>query len=233
MLLSSSTTSNYALTNPNTWPTGVFVKLTIESGAIVAGRGGDGGNGGIVFSSTVAPTSGGNGGDSLNVQYALNIENKGIIAGGSGGGGGSGGASRISFAQSVYCDGAGGGGGVPFGIAGTSTLVAAGDVISGGLTNATNATNSVNGVGGNGAVVNKSYGEDGLKFVRATVGNGGNGGSSYAQNGANGANGTNSSNDGVIGAAQTGAAGGTAGDAIHGNSFIVWENIGTIYGATS
>ncbi len=27
--------------------------------------------------------------------------------------------------------------------------------------------------------------------------------------------------------------GGTAGDAIHGNSFIVWENIGTIYGATS
>jgi hypothetical protein len=45
VLVSASNTSNYALTNPNTWPAGVFVKLIIESGAIVAGRGGDGGNG--------------------------------------------------------------------------------------------------------------------------------------------------------------------------------------------
>lgn len=232
ILVSASTTGNYALTNPNTWPSGVIVRLVIESGAVVAGRGGDGGNGGIVFGSTVLPTNGGNGGNSILSACALTIDNSGIISGGSGGGGGSGGASCISsFLQSVYCDGAGGGGGVPFGIAGTSTLVTSGGVISGGLTNATNATSTVNGIGGNGAVVNKSYGEDWLKFVRATVGNGGNGGSSYAQNGANGANGTNSSNDGGSGAAQTGGTGGTAGDAIHGQSFIVWENIGTIYGA--
>ena len=36
--LSGSTTSTYALTNPNTWPIGVFVRLVIESGAIVAGE---------------------------------------------------------------------------------------------------------------------------------------------------------------------------------------------------
>ena len=38
ILVSGSTTSTYALTNPNTWPSGVFVRLVIESGAIVAGR---------------------------------------------------------------------------------------------------------------------------------------------------------------------------------------------------
>ena len=37
ILVSASTTSTYALTNPNTWPIGVFVRLVIESGAIVAG----------------------------------------------------------------------------------------------------------------------------------------------------------------------------------------------------
>ena len=38
ILVSASTTSTYALTNPNTWPSGVFVRLVIESGAIVAGE---------------------------------------------------------------------------------------------------------------------------------------------------------------------------------------------------
>ena len=45
--------STYALTNPNTWPSGVFVRLVIESGAIVAGRGGDGGRGGRAFMMTL------------------------------------------------------------------------------------------------------------------------------------------------------------------------------------
>ena len=40
--------------------------------------------------------------------------------------------------------------------------------------------------------------------------------------------------DGADGVSSYGfTVGGTAGDAIHGQSFIVWENIGTIYGATS
>ena len=79
-------------------------------GILAQSIGGGGGNAGYAvggadaaYAATFAiGTSGGNGGDSLNVQYALNIENKGIIAGGSGGGGGSGGASRISFSKSVF-----------------------------------------------------------------------------------------------------------------------------------
>jgi len=40
--------------------------------------------------------------------------------------------------------------------------------------------------------------------------------------------------DGADGVSSYGfTVGGTAGDAIHGQSFIVWENTGTIYGATS
>ena len=41
VLVSASSTANYALTNPSTWAAGVIVRLVIESGAIVAGRGGD------------------------------------------------------------------------------------------------------------------------------------------------------------------------------------------------
>lgn len=232
VLVSASTTSLYALTNPSTWAAGVIVKLVIESGAIVAGRGGDGGDGGIVFGSTVAPTAGEDGGNSILAAFAMTIDNGGIISGGSGGGGGSGGASCISFSQSVYCDGSGGGGGWPYGVAGASTLVAiGGTVISGGLTNATNGTKTANGTGGNGAVINESYGEDGIDFVQADVGDGGDGGGTYAQNGAAGANAANSSNDGGVGAAQTGAAAGSAGDCIHGNSYITWVTTGTRYGA--
>jgi len=232
VLVTASAASLYALTNPSTWAAGVIVRLVIESGAIVAGRGGDGGDGGIVFGSTVAPTVGDDGGNSILAAYAISIDNGGIISGGSGGGGGSGGAVSQSFVQIVYCDGAGGGGGWPYGVAGASTLATSGGtVISGGLTNATNATKTINGTGGNGAVVNKSYGDDGLKFVQADVGNGGDGGSSYAQNGAAGDSASISSNDGQIGGAQTGANGGAAGDAVNGNSFITWIATGTRYGA--
>ena len=55
-------------------------------------------------------------------------------------------------------------------------------------------------------------------------------GSEYVELVQSGANGTNSSNDGYIGAAQTGAAGGAAGNAIVGNSLITWLATGTIYG---
>jgi len=55
-------------------------------------------------------------------------------------------------------------------------------------------------------------------FIQAY--DGGNSGSTYASDGLDSENAVYSNK-------------GTAGDAIHGQSFIVWENIGTIYGATS
>ena len=141
ILVSASNTSNYAITNPNTWPTGVFVRLTIESGAIVAGRGGDGGRGGRAFyddprhdprywehygGNRANPSSvvhGKKGGNALRATYPIEIENNGIISVGGGGGGASGGAiSGNDGGGGVFYgrtqSGSGGGGGWPFGAGG-------------------------------------------------------------------------------------------------------------------
>jgi hypothetical protein len=203
VLISASTTSNYAITNPNTWPTGVFVKLTIESGAIVAGRGGKGGDASYYTEALgfVAGTNGGDGGDGLNVQYAINIENNGIIGGGGGGGGG--GAGTYAFASA-----GGGGGGASLGLGGLKGNVNGVDAFSAQNGNNANADNTNGGNGGaSGGLI--------------TGGAGGNGGD-LGQAGTNGGDDSTHHNYGL---------GGAAGDAIHGNSFIVWENIGTIYGA--
>ena len=141
ILVSASNTSNYALTNPNTWPSGVFIRLIIESGAIVAGRGGDGGRGGRAFyddprhdprywehygGNRANPSSvvhGKKGGNALRATYPIEIENNGIISVGGGGGGASGGAvSGNDGGGGVFYgrtqSGSGGGGGWPFGAGG-------------------------------------------------------------------------------------------------------------------
>ena len=120
-----------------------------------------------------------------------------------GGGGGAGGGTIDVFPGTSSWGGGGGGGGWPYG--------------SGGLgydttyaphngQNGQNAPSSV-GTALGGAGHDAAY-------------NGGNSGSTYASDGLESENAVYSDN-------------GTAGDAIHGQSFIVWENIGTIYGATS
>jgi hypothetical protein len=141
IFISSSTTSTYALTNPNTWPSGVFVRLVIESGAIVAGRGGDGGRGGRAFyddprhnpmyweyigGDRANPSSvvhGKKGGNAILINHAITILNAGIISVGGGGGGASGGAIAGNDAGGgVFYgrtqSGSGGGGGWPFGAGG-------------------------------------------------------------------------------------------------------------------
>ncbi len=209
VLISASNTSNYALTNPNTWPSGVFVRLIIESGAIVAGRGGDGGAGGGVWPVPVGGI-GGDGGDGLLIQSAITIDNQSIITGGGGGGGGGAGGGTIDFFPGTSSwGGGGGGGGWPYG--------------SGGLGYDTTYAPH-NGQNGQNApsIIGVALGGAGYKPVPlAAASNGGNSGSTYASDG------LDSEDGGVFGNK------GTAGDAIHGQSFIVWENIGTIYGATS
>ena len=235
VLISASNTSNYALTNPNTWPSGVFVRLIIESGAVVVGRGGDGGDGGYDVSTTLGinPTNGEDGGISLLSNYPISINNQGIISGGSGGGGGGGAGRGASLSNFAFADGLGGGGGWPFGGSGNSTLSIIYPVTP--LPVAASAANDVTaGLGGIGATSLVMYGENQENSIQVIVGNGGNGGSPYAQNGQVGASATVSVVDYPMSIVQQlGANGGQAGDAIHGQSFIVWENIGTIYGATS
>lgn len=132
ILVSSANTSTYALTNPSTWAAGVLITLEVESGAIVAGRGGDGGRGGVAFSDPIPLAhsyrryysdgfDGGKGGNGIRNQYPLTLKNAGKISVGGGGGGASAGAiSAIGahFDTSLNISGNGGGGGWPHGSAG-------------------------------------------------------------------------------------------------------------------
>jgi hypothetical protein len=207
VLISASNTSNYALTNPNTWPSGVFVSLIIESGAIVAGRGGNGGNGAYRLASggivDYAATNGENGGNGLIVQYPLTIENNGIIGGGGGGGGGG------SAASYLVDEAGGGGGGAALGIGGIS-----------GNINGVNNWPAQNGENANSNNINGGDGGLSAGFSFFVAGNGGNGGD-LGQDG----------QDGQTALQGNFGLGGTAGDAIHGISFITWTATGTIYGA--
>jgi len=233
ILVSSANTSTYALTNPSTWAAGVLITLQIESGAFVVGRGGDGGDGGQVFSATISPQNGEDGGNGFFIDYALSVDNAGIVSGGSGGGGGSGAAKRIGFAHAVYADAPAGGGGWPYGVAGYSTLITAGGgVIAGGLTDGDDADGSGGGNGGSGVTIKDEF--DTIKYIEVVIGDAGDGGGKYAIDGTDGADATSSSvNFASTPTEQTGALGGTAGDAIHGDSFITWINTGTIYGTVS
>jgi hypothetical protein len=206
VLVSASTTSLYALTNPNTWAAGVIINLIIESGAIVCGLGGSGGDGGIfpTFFTYTDAQDGENGGNAVFVNYALSINNLGIIGGGGGGGGGDAGES-ITSGVTTYYNGSGGGGGAALGAAGLGSVGGVG--VSG--VDGSVAMDTTGGVGGT---------------IGALHGVGGTGGNL-------GADGTDG-DDGVNGAfTYYGGTGGLAGDCIHGNSYITWVATGTRYGA--
>ena len=168
-------------------------------------------------------------GTALLIDYDISIDNQNIISGGGGGGGGSGAGRYLYNYGSVWnwIDGLGGGGGWPYGAAGSSTLITVG-AASPTPTPATpaNATNA--GLGGTGSVIT------GGTAFSIVVGDGGNGGK-YASGiaGANAVVTTYVTDQPLSIVQQSGAAGGSLGDAIHGTSFITWVNMGTIYGATS
>lgn len=78
-----------------TWPAGVILNLIVQPGAKILGEGGNGcahsfkstvthSASGVVYSKTPA---GGDGGHALKIEFAINITNSGIIAGGGAGGG--------------------------------------------------------------------------------------------------------------------------------------------------
>lgn len=216
ILVSGSTTSTYALTNPNTWPSGVFVRLVIESGAIgVVGRGGNGGNGADANNVSLDGENGQNGGRGMLIQYPIDIENYAVIASGGGGGGG-GAVGKDGLLQG---GGGGGGGGAPYGTGGLfgNNLDVYGNTQTVPTSGATATTANTTQNGGLGGRESKSgdFGQGGF---------GGNGGA-FGQNGTNafGVAGVDFGIDGT---------GGAAGDyAVNGNSFITWTATGTIYGA--
>jgi len=236
VLVSASTTSLYALTNPSTWAAGVIVRLVIEPGAIVAGRGGDGGRGGYAYTEGVEPVvyygdgeDGEKGGSALHAQYPLSIENNGSIFVGGGGGGGSAGIITFSAISWRSLSGSGGGGGWPFGAIGGAGKIDATDTATADYTDAYGHYMFVGNAGHAASLSTFGAGGASRDINGLIVGAGGAGGdydTGSQGSGGNSWSGAFQVYNGIAGN------GGDAGDyAVNGNSFITWVATGTRYGA--
>ena len=216
-LITGSTTSTYALTNPNTWPSDCTLVLTIEVGAVVAGLGGIGGNGSKVFTGSLTlPTDGQKGGNGLLILSDIGINNLGVIACGGGGGGGGGIVTTAPPFSYAITSGGGGGGGSPKGTANNYGI--GGDYPS--QSNSENGQNGTDTTGGNGGLARH---ENGTLVAGSKGGKGGD----LGQAGEDGYYDTSASTGAVIK-----GIGGAAGDyAVNGNSHITWVATGTRYGA--
>jgi len=197
-------------------PVGSSITLSIPSDASITGRGGNGGYG--TQGEGAAGQNGGNGGTALYTRFPLSLTNNGLIGGGGGGGGGAGG--RVVY----YPAGSGGGGaggwhfttetetglpgdGVPTSNQGFSGTVSAGyggigAGGRGGLNTSPRASDGTRTTGG--------VGSDDLRGIGTRIG--GTGG-----------------NLGAVGLAVV-YAGGAAGNAIDGHSYITYVTSGTISG---
>ena len=137
VVLGSTSTTLPAFDTGEGWPEGVTLKLVIQDGAFIVGRGGRGG--GANSSSGASTSQGGAGGDAVRVRVPIEITNEGVI-----GGGGGGGASAAAYADGrnlifvriTARAASSGGGGAGFGAGGSSNRVvgSAGGLEVGGTT---------------------------------------------------------------------------------------------------
>lgn len=202
-----STTPTRRALDIGQWPAGCTVNVVIRAGAGVRGAGGNAGVNGLPAPATVNGGNGQDGGVALYTRFPIHVWNHGTIAGGGGGGGG-GGADipAVLGAPPILGGVAGSGAGYVPGSAGNpATMTTPGDGEPG--TTFTQTTPS---------------------FTQVIGGSGGDGGGL----GEPGAAGSNSSVNpsGLGGIRGLGGAGGAAGAAVDGESFITWEEEGTIIG---
>ena len=211
-----STSNTTPAFDVGTLPTGTSVEISLPSDASITGRGGNGGYGSN--SEGNQSMAGDFGGTGLYTRFPIALTNNGIIGGGGGGGGGAGGRRVYNAAG----NGGGGAGGYHESI--DSNQIVASDGTT-GLSPGTNVTVPA-GYGGIGAGPRT----DGSTSPRASDGTKTNGGlgSDDALNIGNRIGGTGG-NLGVAGLAVV-AAGGAAGNAIDGNSYITFVTSGTISG---
>lgn len=207
----ATSTSNAAI-DTGTLPAGSYVTIT-NNGDIIGAGGAGGQPDGLVSSGSNCPSdgsaqNGGDGGDAINAQLDITIDNtSGNIFGGGGGGGGGGIATFIRLATDIdICCGGGGGGG------------AGNNGGGGGLpsqhTSCTNITfydgtsgssgSTVGGAGGSGGCGPSNCGADGSD------------GGGYGENGIDG----NAASSGSVGGETLGGAAGKAVE-LNGNS-ITW-----------
>jgi hypothetical protein len=187
------------------WPASCVITIQIAAGARIAGAGGLGGSLGRL---------GGAGGWALYARYAVTIENNGIIQGGGGGGGP---AYIGAGAVSAHVGGGGGAGYLP-GNPGASAFGGSADTDGYGPVATSNATAGTLTAGGVGGFANY----DGY-FTN--IGGAGGAPATAGQTGRTGDYGSGGSGDLVT------YAGGAAGGAVDGDSFITFTPTGTITGA--
>lgn len=162
--INSASTGSPALTINGSFPYGLT--MTVNSGVIIAGKGGDGGTDPY----SLHFGNGQSGGTALSVSSACTIINNGAI-----GGGGGGGASVVSgcCCGRVFSAGGGGGG---FGAAGTSSIIG-GDASAGGQSSGGNGANyngsnyggAAGQAGGSGVSSGRGGGGGGLGFSGGTA----------------------------------------------------------------
>ena len=190
--------------NQDGWPTTTELSVVLGSNAYVAGKGGNGGEGGWVGDTHNAAGTGGEGTSAMKIHSGMSITGEGvnvnnhIIAGGGGGGGGYGGDSTFGGNDegvpefSAPGSGGGGGAGLP---AGSGGLAGEGTGFrQGRYTQSTGdspihdgeaGTLTTGGSAGQGVYIVLSTDEDGEATNAATTGVGGNGGGN-GQSGGNG-----------------------------------------------
>ncbi len=236
VVVGSESTDTYSLDTDNRWPEGVNIQVIISDGVYVVGRGGAGGS--ATLSATfgapfMSAQAGQPGGPALLARYPVTIDNQGSIGGGGGGGGSgasycaevsTGGSYSVqSFALSAGPSGAGyipAAGGIYSNSSGYESVINkfrlngnVGSVTSGGVGVSGSATLSFSGFSATSSAASGTAG-------------------SIGQNGASGsANAVMTGGWDDPATDHRSSAGGAAGAAVVGDSFITWTNTGTRLGA--
>jgi hypothetical protein len=238
VIISATSTSVAAFTIGADWPTGTTI-LIVNNG-IIAGRGGNGGQGWGENSIDIADRNGTDGGLALDAAgWLVDIDNQGWIIGGGGGGGGGRGDYYLSGSSAYIVTGSGGAGGWPYGqggLAGTITPSSYAAYETG--TNGGTAGHVLTFTGSNyrglhgGAYSGKSLVVPLFPSGSTTItsGAGGNGGNNPGQAVSDYSGDSGGSGTANLSGAGPGS-GGAAGDCVIGNTNITWVNTGYRYGA--
>ena len=232
----SSTTSAPAFDTGGSWASGSGIYIV--NNGYIAGKGGDGGFGGAESNSGFgAAAAGGAGGNAINLQYGVTINNySGYILGGGGGGGGGG---QIDFYYNSYhlsACGGGGGGGTSYSSSGGGSagwyvyLITPPPYPNGGSSGGAGTTSGGGGGGTRGYQYQQIPGETTLEWYWYGGNGGAGGGWGSAGNAGDASSGvyTNSGSPYYYGGwtALGGAGGGAGGKAINTNGYGVYFNNG-------
>jgi len=217
IIVSSESVLSPAFTTGSGWAAGVTIKIILEDGVVIAGKGGIGGDAQARVLTSLVASNGTAGGLALKVENSVEIENDGIIGGGGGGGGGAAATATEALGALSASAASGGGGGAGYGDGGEAVAT------YGNKKKQLNGLPGTETVGGDGR---RASATDSTFFLlaraTATAGDGGGLGSS-------GDNGS-ASGRGTLVVTKTGN-GGAAGPAVDGDSMVTWTTLGDVRGS--